>query len=163
MRLGFLIFTCCLALVFSAPVSLAQVQAEDTAPEAEISTDKGDREARLSLADEMLKLNPPRDQVRAAIEGYVKLKLSIAPEATKEKFRSAMSAILNYKALEEISREAYADIFTREELEAMVEYYSKPAAKSAGEKMGELNGRIAPEIVKMLDQALMRARTSPKR
>lgn len=117
-------------------------------------------EQRLALADKMLAINPPRDQVRAAIERYIDVRMRGASEATQEQFRGAMYSLINHKALEQIARESYAEVFTAAELAAMVEYYSKPEAKSARDKSGELDKRIGGAIVRMMDQALIRARTS---
>ena len=52
-----------------------------------------------------------------------------------------------------------AEIYTLPELEAMVEYYSKPEAKSAAEKQEAYQDKVGPEITKMLDKALMEMRT----
>ena len=119
-------------------------------------------ELRLELADQMLAINPPRDQVRSAIEGYIRTYMLASPPLEKEQFRTAMLSIINYKALEGLTREAYVDFFTEAELSAMVEYYSKPEALSARSKLKEFEGRVYPEIIRMIDQAIMRARTTSR-
>ena len=126
---------------------------------AAAQTDEDGSQGRLALAQKMLNLQPVRDQVRSAIDQYIQTYMAGNSPAAQEGFRSAMMAVLNYKTLERLSLDAYADIFTQEELAAMVEYYSKPEAISARAKLKDFNGRIYPEIIRMLDQALMRART----
>ena len=74
----------------------------------------------------------------------------------QEVFRDALLALMNPKALEKIAVDAYAEIFTLVELEAMVEYFSKPEARSASDKQRELSRRLAPQIVEMLDRALIK-------
>lgn len=117
-------------------------------------------EARLALADQMLAINPPRDQVENAVNVYIEKKMRHASELERTEFRIAMLKIINYRALEKLSREAYAELFTQAELEAMVEYYSKPEAISVRAKTKTLHARIYPEIIRMMDQALIRAKTS---
>lgn len=112
-------------------------------------------ERRLELAHEMQDLRPVRAQVEAAIDQYI---LRISP-AQRESYRVALRDILNYKALEKISVDAYAEVFTAEELEIMVDYYSKPEAQSASDKAGQYAAIVYPEIVRMLDKAMMKAKT----
>jgi hypothetical protein len=122
--------------------------------------EQGGYDTRLELADQMLDINPPREQVRAAIEAYISQIMATRSQAEQDQFRTAMLSIVNHKAIEQLSRDAYADLFTEAELRAMVEYYSKPEAITARAKLNEFQGRITPEIVRMIDQALIRARTS---
>lgn len=112
-------------------------------------------ERRLALAEELHKLRPVADQVDRAIERYAQTR----PEAQREAFIAAMKNILNYKALERLSIDAYAQIYTEAELSAMVEYYAKPEALSASKKYERYAGMIYPEIIKMLDKAAIRLRT----
>lgn len=121
-----------------------------------------DFDQRMALATEMLKINPAQDQLANAVDIYIKNYMFAYPQREQEIFRTAMLEVLNPQALEKISIDAYAETFTREELEAMVEYYSRPEAKSARLKEAQLNAKIAPEMTRMLDQALMRVRTAIK-
>jgi len=127
---------------------------------AQESVGAGSVEKRLELADEILALNPPRDQVRAAVTSFVDTQLMTYKPEEKEIIRVKMLEIINYRALEQLSREAYAEIFTEKELAAMLEYYAKPESISARDKVPEFNQRIYPEIIKMLDTAYMKARTA---
>jgi hypothetical protein len=112
-------------------------------------------ERRLKLAEQMHKLRPVRDQVESAIEQYAQTQ----PPEDRAAFISAMRSVLNPKALERISIDAYAEVYTEEELKAMVEYYSKPEARSASDKYNDYAKIVYPEIVRMLDKAAMRVRT----
>ncbi len=111
-----------------------------------------DYEQRLELAKKMYEYRPVKAQVEAAIDRVAE----VLPEDKREAYRLAMHAALNEKALEKISEEAMAKVYTNAELEAMVEYYSKPEARSAGEKFHEYQAIVQPEITKMLDKAMMR-------
>ncbi|HOO81198.1 MAG TPA: DUF2059 domain-containing protein [Alphaproteobacteria bacterium] len=114
---------------------------------------------RLKLAEKMLEIRPAKQQLETAINAYLERAMAGASENDKEVVRSALLKIMNPKALEKITVDSYAEIFTLKELEAMVAYYNQPEARSASDKQEQLNARIAPEIVRMLDQALVRFRT----
>lgn len=143
MRTGILLSLC---LLFIAPTAMAQT-ADQTF------------ERRLELAEQMLEIHPVKEQVNRAIDRYIQSYMLTSPEGEQERFRAALTRVLNYKALERVSLDAYAEIFTEAELEAMVEYYAKPEAQSARLKLEQFNGRIYPEIIRMMDQTIIRART----
>lgn len=113
-----------------------------------------DFQARLGLAKQMHEFRSSADQVDSAIEA-VSLRL---PESERDDFLKAMKEALNYKAVERVSVDAMAEIFTIQELEAMVGYYSQPEARSASDKYEEYYARLGPEIIKMIDAAMMRVR-----
>ena len=96
-----------------------------------------------------------RSQVNAAIEQVANSR----PEAERENFRTSMQNALNYKAIEKISIDAMAETYTADELEAMVEYYSKAEAQSIAKKDEIYKSKVYPEIIRMLDAAMMRIRT----
>ena len=52
-----------------------------------------------------------------------------------------------------------ADLFTLAEMEKMVGYFSSPEAQSIGEKLPKYQERLQPEIIRMLDAAMMTERT----
>ena len=123
--------------------------------EATASVETGDFAQRLELAKEMHKIRSTRDQVDSAVES-VSQRL---PEDRRMAFKSSMQNALNYNAIEKISINAMAETFTKEELEAMVEYNKKPEAQSANVKFSEYQNLVGPEIIKMIDKAMMRMRT----
>lgn len=125
---------------------------------AQESQDK-DLQQRRALAEKMLAINPVRDQVRMAIDQYIDLRMKFEPVEDQDAFRAALMAVLNYQTLEQISLDTYVQTFTTAELAAMVEYYSKPEAISARKKWPQFDGVVSPQIIKMLDQALIKART----
>jgi hypothetical protein len=113
-----------------------------------------DLDRRLELAREMQALNPVKDQVVAAVQKYV----SNLPEEEQAAAQIKILDILNFKAIEKTSIDAYAEVFTVEELEAMIAYYGNPAGRSASQKSNEYMGKVYPEIVRLLDTALLRAK-----
>lgn len=112
-------------------------------------------DSKLELAKQVHEYRPVRPQVDAAIDRFAQTQ---AP-AQREAFKTAMHSVLNIKAIEKTSIEAYADIFTEKELKAMAEYYAKPEAQSAAKKSNDYAARVYPEIIRMLDKAAMRVRT----
>ncbi|MCC6598467.1 MAG: DUF2059 domain-containing protein [Alphaproteobacteria bacterium] len=129
--------------------------------DAALAAPPADMDKRGALAEEMLAIRPVRVQVERAVDAYIEAAMRNKSERDKEVFRIAMLRALNVDALEKIAVEAYADTFTEAELSAMVEYYQKPEARSAAAKEGALTQKIGPEIIKILDQAAMKARTAP--
>lgn len=140
----------------NVPVALAQDSdaASDAAQES-TTADAEDFERRHEIATEMHKLRPAKDQVDAAIE-TVSRKL---PQAQRETFKMSMRNALNYNAIEKVSINAMAETFTLAELEAMLEYNKKPEAISANQKFDDYQKKVGPEIVRMIDKAMMRVRT----
>jgi uncharacterized membrane protein len=110
---------------------------------------------KIKLAKEMHNIRPTREQVDSAILKAAS-KLS---EYERANFISAMKSMLNYNAIERISVDAMVETYSYNELESMVGYFSKPEAKSASKKIGPWAQKVQPEIVRMIDRAMMRIRT----
>lgn len=129
-------------------IALAILCAPALAQDSDVNT-------RLELARRMHDIRPTEMQVNAAIDQVAQQQ----PEEQREAFRTAMRKVLNYKAIEKTSIDAMAKIYTADELKAMVEYYSKPEAKSAGEKEQDYAKIVYPEIIRLLDEAVIRVKT----
>lgn len=122
---------------------------------AQTEIDSESLQRRLELAEKYHEIFPAKDEVESAIDKIA----ARLPETERESFKLSMRNILNYKAIEKISIDAMADNFTEEELAALVEYYSKPEAITAIEAKRKWADQVGPEIMRMLDQAMMRVRT----
>ena len=121
-------------------------------PVSVFAQDAVDLQRRLELAEQMHEFRPAREQVDHAIDSVA----ARLPASDQESFKSTMGNILNYKAIERVSIDAMAETFTEAELEAMVAYYKQPEARSVSDKYDEYYARVGPEIVKMIDAAMMR-------
>jgi hypothetical protein len=110
---------------------------------------------KADLAREMHQIRPTRVQVDAAVEQAAKG----MPDEQRRAFISAMKTVLNYNAIEKISIDAMVETFTLSELQAMVNYHKMPEAKSISEKMPNWAMKVQPEVVRMLDAAIMRVKT----
>lgn len=149
--------------VFSSPVFAEESVAQNPAAAAPAAAaavpaqDPATLDQRVALAKRWHELMPVpvRDQVNGAIDEVA----NTQPENEREIFRANMRNALNYQALEKISIDAMAEIYTVPELQARVDYYSKPEAQSAAKKDNSYAEKIYPEIIRMLDKAIMQART----
>ncbi len=127
--------------------SLAQAMAENE--------DEAMLVKKLELAKAMHKIRPTREQVNSAVR---RASLNL-PQQERVSFVMAMGSMLNYNAIERISVDAMVETYSYKELEAMVEYFSKPEAKSASKKVPSWAMKVHPEIVRMIDRAMMRLKT----
>lgn len=109
---------------------------------------------KISLAREMHKIRPTREQVDSAVNRAS----LVMPARERQSFIDAMKGMLNYNAIERISIDAMIETYTLKELDAMVTYYSKPEAKSASDKISNWASIVQPEVVNMIDKAMMRIR-----
>lgn len=133
---------------------LSEVEKGIAAAEAELLDDDILRK-KVALAKKMHEIRPTADQVDSAV---ARASMGLPPQ-DRENFVMSMRSILNYNAIEKISIDAMVATYTLIELESMVEYYSKPEAQSASEKIFHWGGKVQPEIINMIDKAMMRLRT----
>lgn len=109
---------------------------------------------KVELAKKMHQIRPTAEQIDAAIKQVA----GSLPEMQRKGFVDTMTESLNYNAIERISIDAMVDVFTLKELELMVDYYTKPEAMSASDKMGDWAKIVQPEIARLIDKALMKIR-----
>lgn len=144
----------CATFMLAGPAA-AQDEPAAQAAEAAPADKGGDYPQRLELAKRMHEIRPAAMQIDNAISQVAQR----LPAKDQDTFKLSMKQVLDYKAIEAQSVEAMAEIFTVSELQAMVDYYSRPEAESAAKKYKEYQQRVQPEIIKMLDRAMMQVRT----
>ena len=110
---------------------------------------------KIVLAENMHKIRPTREQVDAAVR-QAAMNL---PEYERKKFIATMKTMLNYNAIERISIDAMVEVYSLKELESMVEYFTKSEARTASKKIVNWAEKVQPEIIHMIDRAMMRVRT----
>jgi hypothetical protein len=115
----------------------------------------GDMAQRLELSKKMHAIQPARIQVEKAVA----LVAQRIPEANRESFKSSMMASIDTAKLEASSINAMAQMFTVRELQHMIAYFQAPEAKTIAEKMPNYYAQLQPEVMKMVDAAMMAART----
>jgi hypothetical protein len=102
----------------------------EAAAEPQVETDPAIVAKKVDLAKKMHQIRPTRMQVDSALERAAQSMV----EAERAPFLLAMKSALNYNAIEKISVDAMVETFTLPELEAMIEYHSKPEAQSVGQE-----------------------------
>jgi hypothetical protein len=143
---------CSVVLAFPVPAAMAQEQTDAAAATQSLSPEM---ERKIDLSTEMHTIRPAREQIDMAVEQVSNMLRS----GEREAFQVAIRKMLDYEALERRSIEAMAQVFTVEELEAMVAFYRQPVSRRISDKLEEYNKLIEPEVFKMLDSAMMEART----
>ncbi len=112
-------------------------------------------EQKIELAERMHEIRPARAQIDDAIDSISKR----LPASERGKFLVSVRDAIDYEQIERHSIESMAEVFTVEELEAMVEFYSRPVTRNISDKFSEYHQLMQPEIVRMLDKAMMEMRT----
>lgn len=115
----------------------------------------GSKEKRLELARQMNDIRPARSQVDEAVQAVSKG----LPPMEKERLNKLVDRAFDYKALEKLSIETMAELFSESELEKMVAYFGSPEARSISAKLPQYQQKLQPEIIRMLDAALMTEKT----
>lgn len=121
---------------------------------AEEASSSPDRE-KLLLARRLHEVFPIHEQYAAAVDGITQ---GVEPDK-RMMFRAALMNAFSPERMEKISIDVMAELFTKEELQAMVDYYGLPVAQSIQKKMPEYMDRIRPEMFRMIDKALMQIKT----
>ena len=117
-----------------------------------------DRQKRIELATKMTELTPPRDAVNMAIARVV----NAAPPEQRQVLIAKLTAAFDFDAFRQTVTNDMAQTFTAAELQKMIEYHSSPEAQSIADKMPDYEAKIQPELTRMIDVALMLARTGGK-
>jgi hypothetical protein len=109
-----------------------------------------DARERLKLATEFHDIRPLRDNINAGIENLAQ---GFGGQA-RENFITNMKLRINYDDLESQSIKIMADVFTVEELNAMIAYYGSAVGKAAEAKATTYQTQFTPVVRKALDAAL---------
>lgn len=141
---------CFMSVLFLA--GLGSAYAQDKAVAA--STDP-DYAKKLELAQEMHKIRPAKAQVQEAIQ---QVSANLSP-AERDKFNKMVEKAFDYDKLEKLSIDTMVQLFTVPELQKMVDYFGSPEAKAIATKLPKYQERLQPEIVRMLDAAMIADRT----
>lgn len=131
-----------LLLIFMAFMVASPVYAQDDlAPEP----------TNLELAEQMHKIWPIRPKIEAIIDIISE---DIAPN-DRLRLKAALRQAIEFDALEDASIEAMAEIFTAEELEAMIDFYGSKEGRAVTFKVDDYERALEPTMTKMMDKALL--------
>lgn len=114
-----------------------------------------DAQTRTQLARDFHEVRPLNEQINRAIDKAARR----VPKGQRAAFINQVKRLMDYKAITQHSINAMAEVFTADELQAMIDYYSSSEGRSIREKMPEYRDRLGPEITEMMDKALMELRT----
>jgi hypothetical protein len=110
---------------------------------------------RYELALKMHEIWPTRLKVEQAIDDVARQ----LPQQDQDSFRAAMRRAIKFEQLEQESIKAMVDVFTEEELKAMVGFYGSAEGRGITAKTLAYQERISPVYTQMLDKALMDTKT----
>lgn len=144
---------------------LAPAQAQELAPEtvaqdpviegviesADDLLGNADYENRLELSRQMHEIWPVRPKIETVLDRIAE---QIEPQ-NRMRFKSAMRKAIKFQALEEASIDAMADIFTTDELTAMIAFYGSKEGRSVSFKTDDYERALQPVMTKMIDKALL--------
>lgn len=112
-----------------------------------------DLQERIKFATEFHDVRPIRDVINRDVQRYAEQ----LPEADRENFMRYVQLRIDYVKIEELSIQAMAEIYTVPEMKAMIAYFGSPEGKSAEAKGPDYISKIAPEISRAIDAALLDA------
>jgi len=110
-------------------------------------------EARRALSAQLHEVWGVRDDVKRLVETIS----SRIPEEQRAPFREYMSKVLDLEKIKAISVQSAVDVFTEDELRAMVAYYTSDAGQSAEKKRERYNEKITPLIQQMMQEGMAEA------
>ncbi len=112
-----------------------------------------DLNARLDKASEMILIL----EKEGTLDQALTMVFASAPEANREELRQVLDGYLDREALyAEWSRIA-ADIFTIEEIDALISFYSTPVGRSILKKRLQMNQRVAVSLMEMVTKSIEKA------
>jgi len=106
---------------------------------------------RLELATRMHEIWPIRMRVESALDAVAG---GFPPERQAEG-KARLRQSVKYDLLEEESIKSMADIFTAQELQAMIDFYGSEVGKSISTKTADYELLMRPAMVRMLDKAVL--------
>ncbi len=137
-------------LAGSALNGLARAEEPAAAP-VTAETPQDDKAKRLELARELHDVRRIKDRV---LSDFDRIAAGL-PESDQEDFKVYMEQSVDFDALEKKSIEIAAEVYTADELKAMVDYYSSNAGRSAEAKGEEYSKRFGDILQQKVDAAIM--------
>ncbi len=132
----------------------AQVNPVQATPKAPVAKTPDDLEQRRKLARELHDIKHVKDHIRETIAGVAKS----LPSVEQEDFKKYMELKVDFDALEQKSIDYTAEIYTADELQAMVDFFGSREGRSADVKGEEYTEKFGAEVRKTIDQAMMAAK-----
>lgn len=99
-------------------------------------------ENRLQQAERYMETAPPEEMMR---DMTINMSMNFPPEQRQE-FRSFLLEHVNINTLSSAMKDSMIKAFTADELAALADFYERPIAKSAMQKMGVYMADVMPVI-----------------
>ena len=152
---------CAMGISFTAaPDALAQDSAEaapqevqSAAPAAGLTVTEAYKE-KIRLATKLHDYRPAQE----VLDQIIDVLIARYPEDRRPKIKERLTEMIDIYRIREITIRTMADIYTKEELELMIQFYGAPEYKSIAEKTQVYIQLVQPEIVKQIDAALLKMR-----
>jgi len=110
-----------------------------------------DEKNRLALATKMHEIWPMRTRVESALEAIAQG----FPEERRAEVKARMRQSIQYDLLQDESIKAMADVFTADELNAMINFYGSDVGKTVSAKTTDYELLMRPAMIRMLDKAML--------
>ena len=133
-----------------APMEKVEEAKEKMESAEEISL-PADYEMRLKLSRDMHEIWPIRTKAEHAID----LVSRRVKEQHRAAFKAEMRKAIEFDALEKASIDAMAEIYTADELKAMIAFYGSKEGRSITHKNSDYENALKPALTKMLDKGLL--------
>lgn len=141
----------CLFLSYVPVQAQEQPIGEDVVETPDQGAEMTEYEKRLQLSREMHDIWPIRTKVENALENISQQ----VPQQERLRFKAAMRKAIEFDSLETASIESMADVFSAEELKAMIAFYGSKEGRSVSHKINDYERSLQPVLVKMIDKALL--------
>lgn len=115
-----------------------------------MAQDTSDTAAKMDLAKKYSTLAPLQDAINKSIEELV---LQV-PMDNRVLLKSTLERNIKIDQLESVSEMAMVDVFTLNELEALVAFYETPEGRAIKDKMPLYQSRLEPIITQMIRDAV---------
>lgn len=111
---------------------------------------------KFNLANKILKINPVEQDLNDAIDALA----DQVPANRRILFKSIIDRSIKIDRLNAAAQLAFVEVFTKEELQAMHDYYASEEGVSIQKKMPEFEERIQPVIKSMVEDAVFNIKNS---
>jgi hypothetical protein len=138
-----------LLLILSLLVVSAPAHATDAPPLS------ADEKTRIELAGQMHEIWP----IRSRVESAMNVISANFPEEKQTEVKAAMRKAIKFEQLEEESIKAMAEVFTTDELKAMIAFYGSDTGKAISAKTQDYEMILRPIMTRMIDAAMLDLRT----
>jgi hypothetical protein len=120
-----------------------------------VMAQEDDSAKRLELSGRMHEIWPMRTRMETVIDNVA----GNFEQEQQNKIKASLRKSMDYKQLEEESTKAMAEIFTVQELQAMIDFYGSESGRAISAKTADYEIALRPIMMKIMDKAMLDLRT----